>query len=79
MIKEIRNFIQEEPFKIMIHENSIYVSNYKQLKRLEENIIVLQTNHKKISISGNNLKAAKILENEILIKGEYKAIEVLDD
>ena len=46
---------------------------------LEENYISLTAPKKKIIIKGNELSLNKILEQELLIIGKFKSIEVIDE
>ena len=46
---------------------------------LEENNISILSANKQIIINGNNFKLIKILENELLIKGNLTNIEVLNE
>ena len=43
---------------------------------MEDNKIVLSSNYNKITIKGNNLTINKLLDNELLIMGEFSSIEL---
>lgn len=79
MINKIGNYLNNNKYKMIIDEETIYIVNYKRLLSLEDNYISLLTNNKKIEVSGKNLKLKKIVENELLIKGLINKIEVRDE
>lgn len=79
MLKEINNYINDKEFRINISKDIINIVNYKKIISLEENYISILTKDKKIIIKGEKLHLLKILENELLIKGSLKSIEVVDD
>lgn len=79
MLKEINNYINDKEFRINIYKEKINIVNYKNIISLEDNYISVLTDDNKIIINGENLHLIKILENELLIKGTIKKIEVVDD
>lgn len=79
MLKEINNYINEKEFRINIYKNKINIINYTKIISLEDTFISVLTNNKKIIVKGKNLILLKILENELLIKGELKSLEVIDE
>ncbi len=79
MLKKINNYINEKEFRINIYKNKINIINYTKIISLEDTFISVLTNNKKIIVKGKNLILLKILENELLIKGELKSLEVIDE
>ena len=76
MLENLRNYIEENNFKLIVNDNSIDIINYTRIISLESNYISIKTKNKKIIIKGNNLKPEKILDKEILVKGFITTIEV---
>ncbi len=79
MLKEINNYINDKNFKLSLYKNKLNIVNYKKLLSLEENYISVLLEKKKLIIKGSNLLLIKILDNELLIKGNIKNIEVIDE
>lgn len=79
MLKEINNYINDNNFKLSLYKNKLNIVNYKKLLSIEENYISVLLEKKKIIIKGSNLFLIKILDNELLIKGNIKSIEVIDE
>ncbi len=79
MFNYISNYINDKEFKFTIYENKIHIINMKRIITLEDNYISLLSINKKINIKGNNLVLSKLVDNELLIKGNISNIEVLDD
>ena len=76
MIKRITNYIKDDKFKITMVNNSVDVINFDKILDLTEKEITLIKENKLIFIKGNNLKLTKLLDNEILIVGLIKKIEM---
>jgi hypothetical protein len=75
LFNNIRNYIGENEYKIIISNNSINIINYLDIKELNENKVILITD-RTIIITGKNLKANKLLNNEILINGDISQITI---
>lgn len=73
------NYINDKEFRLTVYENKIHIINFKRIITLEDNYISLLSQNKKINIRGINLLLAKLLDNELLIKGNISSIEVLND
>lgn len=73
------NYINDKEFRLTVYENKIHIINFKRIITLEDNYISLLSQNKKINIKGINLLLAKLLDNELLIKGNISSIEVLND
>lgn len=78
MFNRINNYINDNEFRFTIYEDKIHIINFQKIISLEEDYISILNNNKKITIKGTNLKLNKLLEKEILIKGNILKIEVLD-
>lgn len=75
----ISNYINDKEFKFTVYDSKIHIINFKRIITLEDNYISLLSQNKKVNIKGNNLVLNKLLDNELLIKGNISNIEVLDD
>ncbi len=76
MIKEIINYIKDDKFKIVYVNNSIDVINYDNIMEVKNDVITIEKEKKLILIKGEELKLDKLLDNEILIRGLIKKIEL---
>ncbi len=76
MLNRLKDYINDNSFKINIYKNKINVVNYLDIITLEEDRISLKYQEGMIIIKGNNLSVNKLLDNEILITGEIKSVEL---
>ncbi len=76
MIKEIINYIKDDKFKIIYVNNSVDVVNYDKILEVRSDVITLEKEKKLIFIKGEELKLDKLLDNEILVRGLIKIIEL---
>ena len=76
MIQEIINYIKDDKFKIIFINNSLDIINYDQLLEVNDDLITIKKENKIINIKGENLRLNKLMDNEILILGTIKRIEI---
>lgn len=76
MLKSLNRFIKNDDYTINIWENNINIINFSEILILEENKVVLLIKNKKITVTGENLTINKLLDDEILLKGKIKTIEL---
>lgn len=76
MIKRIVNYIKDNEFRINYVNNSVNVINFDKILELTDEVITIIKEDRLILIKGNDLKLTKLLENEILITGLIKKIEM---
>ena len=74
----LREYVLETNFKIYIEQNKIDVVNYDLIESVTNNKISLKYNNKILNIIGNDLVIKKLLNDEILIEGKLKNIELGD-
>lgn len=75
IFKDIRNFIDDKSFKIIIYNDLIDIINFKEIKDINSTSIKVLSD-KVINIIGKDLCIIKMLDNEIVIKGIIKSINV---
>jgi hypothetical protein len=76
MLDRIYNYVNDTEFRFTYYEDKVNIINFKRIISLEDNYISLQSINKKIIIKGDGLVLSKLLDNEVLIIGNIKNIEV---
>ena len=76
MLDKINNYLLDSEYKLTVFEDKIHLINYKKLLVLEDEKIVLSTNKTIVTITGEKLSLKKLLQNEILLSGVIRKIEV---
>ena len=79
MLERVYEFINDNEFRFTIYDNKIHIINYKRIITLEDNYISFYSPINKISITGFNLSLIKLLDKEMLIRGNITKIEVSND
>ncbi len=74
LVRNLENYIKQNEFKIIIKENCINVQYYTKLGIIAQKQIIIYSLNKKITIDGDNLTINKLLNDELLILGNYKKI-----
>lgn len=74
MIRSTLDYIKQEEFKITIKINQIDIENYDKLGIIDDNQMIIYKGNLKIKIKGKSLTIKKLINNEILIMGNYSEI-----
>lgn len=75
-MKKIKEFINSKQLRLNYIDNKLNVVNYDEIVLLTDEKIILTKDKKVIIIKGLNLTLLKLLEEEILINGSIKMIEL---
>lgn len=75
LFNDIRNFIYDKDFKIIIYNNMIDIINYGEIIDITSISIKIKSNNI-INITGKDLCIDKMYDNELLIKGTIKGINI---
>lgn len=73
--KNIRSYILEEEFKIILKQNKLNIINYVELIDFNDYEIKIKYINGILLVNGNNLILKKILNDELLIEGNISKIE----
>lgn len=76
MHRRLIDFISDTEERITIFKDRVHVINYTKILSLEDERISFLTKEKRFVIKGKNLVVIRLLEDEMLIKGEIMGIEV---
>jgi sporulation protein YqfC len=76
IIDGIRNYVIEQEFEIRIINNKVDVINYKDIGHFDSNKVIINYSDGSVVIRGNNLVVSKLMNDEILIGGEIKGLEL---
>lgn len=76
IIDGIRNYVIEQEFEIRIINNKVDVINYKDIGHFDSNKVIINYSDGSVVIEGNNLVVSKLMNDEILIDGEIKGLEL---
>lgn len=75
IVHNIRSYINESELKITILNNKISILNYIDIGHFDSNRIVVKCDDKDVILNGKNLVISKLVDDEILITGEFTNIE----
>ena len=76
MFDRVKNYIVDNEFRLTLYVDMLHMINYTKIVSLEESRIVILSHIKRIIITGEQLHLNKLLDDELLIKGNIKNIEV---
>lgn len=76
MFNRIKEYINDNEFRLTVLEDRIYIINYLKIISLDNDRISFLTHKGRVIIKGNNLSLNKMLDDEILVSGVVSNIEV---
>ncbi len=75
MIRKVIDYIKEDSFELRASNHTISIVNYVEISYMEETQISVRYQEGTIFIKGKDLTVVKLLDQELLIKGEFSTIE----
>ena len=75
-ILNLDRYLMDTTYKIIIKDNTINIINYEEIKDFSSNKIVEKTKKNITTIIGKDLVVSKMQDNEVLITGLIKTIEL---
>lgn len=72
----IKNYIEDNEFHFDIFLNRIHIINYTKILSLSDTRIIISFLDKKVTFTGNKLSLIKMLDDELLIKGNLQKVEL---
>ena len=76
IVKRARNYLLDEMFNMRVLKNKVDICNDETRGYLDNDLIIIKYDSGEIKIKGENLVVSKLLNDEILISGEIKNIEM---
>lgn len=73
---KINNYLNDNEYKITIIDDKVNINNYIEILDFNTSIISVKHNKGITKIKGKDLVVSKMVDNEILITGTIKEIEV---
>ena len=73
---KLREYLNSEKLELHYKNNMLDVTLYDEIILLTSDKIILSKDNKQIVIKGSELTLLKLLDSEVLIKGEIKTIEL---
>ncbi len=76
MFNKVREYINDNEFRLTVFNDRVYIINYIKIISLENERISFQIPTGRVIIKGKNLYLSKLLDDEVLINGKVLNIEV---
>lgn len=76
ILDRLTDYIYDKKMSVHIYEHKVNIVNYKEITNFNSNKIVVSYENGTITVGGNKLVVSKLMDNELLISGEIKQIEL---
>ena len=73
---KLRSYIKEDEFEIRILKNKVDVLNYESIGHFDSNKVIIRHQNGSLVIKGEHLVVSKLLNDEVLVTGIIKIIEL---
>ena len=76
MIHKFRSYLLDEEFELNLYKNRIHIINYVSIGHFDSNKVIINYDEGSIVIKGKNLVVSRLMNDEILVKGDFQNIEL---
>ena len=76
MLNRLKEYINDNEFRLTVFSDRVHVMNFLNIFSLEEERISFLTSKGRVIIKGKNLCLNKLLDDEVFISGTIMNIEV---
>ncbi len=70
MFNNLKNYFKDQNYVINLYEDYFHIYNYSMINQLSDEQVVITIKNFKLVIKGKNFLVNKMLDQEILIKGQ---------
>lgn len=70
-----KNYLIPESHNINFFKDNIYITNYKEIDCISEKMLIIKFVTFNLKITGNSFTIIKLLDHEILFKGQVEKAE----
>jgi len=78
MFKDLMKLVYDKTFKLTLFFNKININNYEEILIFEDNLVLIKSFDRIIKIKGSGLSMKKLENNELLIEGAIRTIDLGD-
>lgn len=75
-INKLRSFLLEDELEITVYKDKVNVVNYDSIGHFDSNKVVIYYDGGNLVVHGENLVVSRLLNNEVLITGNIKNVEL---
>ncbi len=76
IFNKLDRYITDKEYKMIIKKEQINIINYIEIKDFSSTKIIIKSPDNIITVTGSNLVVSKMQDNEVLITGSIKLIEL---
>lgn len=76
LVRNVRDFLLDDDFKIIILKNKLNICNYDSIGYFDNDLIIINYRDGEVLVKGKKLVISKLLSNEILISGFINNVEM---
>ena len=76
MLRKVSGYLIDKEFRLTLYTYKLHIINYKEIISLSDDEVIIKTNNGKVLIYGEKLTLIKLVEDEVLLSGKIKRIEV---
>lgn len=76
LLNKVKDYVLEREFNINLKNNQINIVNYKSIEHFDNNLVIVLYELGYIDIYGSKLVVTKLLNDEVLVKGNIKKVEL---
>lgn len=75
-IHKFKDYLRNNEFEMNIDKYKIHIINYVSIGHFDSNKVMIKYSEGTIVITGKNLVVSRLMNDEILVKGDFNNIEL---
>jgi sporulation protein YqfC len=76
IVNKVRNYLLEEEFSVNVYKDKVHVINYSSIGIFNSKNVTINYDGGTLNISGDNLIVKRLLDEEVLILGKIRNVEL---
>lgn len=76
IVNRIRNYLLEDEFWMQVYPDHVDVMNHKRIGHFDSEKVMIEYKDGTLVIKGEHLVVSKLLQDEVLVTGTIKSVEL---
>lgn len=76
IIQKMRSYLLDDELMINIYNDKVHLVNYQSIIHFDSNSVMIKCDKNNVVIKGHNLVVSKLMNNEVLVSGTIKELEL---
>jgi sporulation protein YqfC len=76
LLDKLRDYVDDNELVVHVYRNKLNIVNYQEIAHFSNSKIIIKHSKGSVTIIGSKLVVSKLIDNELLVNGDIKTIEL---